>query len=84
MLDGFQQRMQTAQPELVQRVPRAILERIYKDFWQPESDGGEPLKNECQAFADSILKNKPTPSDGTFGRKVVEAFEATEFAVCRA
>jgi len=44
----------------------------------PQVEGGEPLKNECQAFVESILKNKSTPSGGTFGRKVVEALEATD------
>jgi len=35
MCDGFYTRMQHY-PELVQRVPRNVLERIYKDFWLTE------------------------------------------------
>lgn len=47
------------------------------DVIMPQVEGGEPLRNECQAFVDSILNKSPCPSDGTFGRKVVEALEAT-------
>ena len=48
------------------------------DVIMPQVGGGEPLKNECQAFVDSILNKTPAPSGVTFGRKVVEALEATD------
>tara|TARA_Y100000588_G_scaffold152200_1_gene166306 strand:- start:35 stop:1066 length:1032 start_codon:yes stop_codon:yes gene_type:complete len=48
------------------------------DVIMPQVEGGEPLRNECKAFADSILKSNPAPSDGKFGRKVVEALEAID------
>ena len=41
-------------------------------------EGGEPLKNECSAFVDSILNKTPASSDGTFGRNIVEILEATD------
>jgi len=48
------------------------------DVVMPQVEGGEPLKNECIAFVESIFNKTPSPSDGTFGRKVVEVLEATD------
>jgi predicted dehydrogenase len=51
------------------------------DVVMPQVEGGEPLKNECRSFVESILNNAPSSSDGTFGRKVVEALEATDRSI---
>ena len=44
----------------------------------PQVEGGEPLRNECMAFVESILNETPAPSDGSIGRKVVATLEAAD------
>ena len=48
------------------------------DVIMPQVEGGEPLRNECMAFVESILNETPAPSDGSIGRKVVATLEAAD------
>ena len=46
------------------------------DIVIPKIALGEPLKNQCQAFAAAALSGKPPLSDGRFGLKVVKVMES--------
>ena len=44
----------------------------------PDISTGEPLKSECQAFLDAVIKNVPPHSDGQMGADVVRVLEAMD------
>jgi predicted dehydrogenase len=46
------------------------------DVWTPQLDTTEALRVEAACFADSVLKGKPSPSDGTAGLRIVHILEA--------
>ena len=46
------------------------------DVWTPQLDTTEALRIEAAAFADSVLKGKPSASDGLAGLRIVHILEA--------
>lgn len=53
------------------------------DIVIPHIEGGEPLRSECEHFAQSILNNSDLRSDGRFSTKIVEILEATDASLQR-
>lgn len=50
----------------------------YGDTFSPRLNEEEPLKLECRAFVDAIVKNAPCRTDGKNGEDVVRVLEAAD------